>query len=109
MKRTVFVTIKAELDVDGQPESEITEDDIQNFFSETMYYFPPVSIQDDTIPDGGCRTIIADTNIIDLYYDQILAWVLDCTISGGRTIDKKMIEKLAIAEIKGIVPKIEDK
>lgn len=69
MTRTVFVTIKAELEVDGHPESEITEDDIQNFFSETMYNFPPVSIQDDTMPDGGCRTIIADTEMIDLRYE----------------------------------------
>ena len=69
MTRTVFVTIKAELEVDGHPESEITEDDIQNFFSETMYNFPPVSVQDDTTPDGGCRTIIADTDIIDLRYE----------------------------------------
>ena len=69
MTRTVFVTIKAELEVDGHPESEITEDDIQNFFSETMYVFPPVSVQDDTMPDGGCRTIIADTEMIDLCYE----------------------------------------
>lgn len=69
MTRTVFVTIKAELEVDGHPESEITEDDIQNFFSETMYNFPPVSIQDDTMPDSGCRTIIADTEMIDLRYE----------------------------------------
>ena len=74
MTRTVFVTIKAELEVDGHPESEITEDDIQNFFSETMYNFPPVSIQDDTMPDGGCRTIIADTEMIDLCYEQFLTW-----------------------------------
>ena len=74
MTRTVFVTIKAELEVDGHPESEITEDDIQNFFSETMYNFPPVSIQDDTMPDGGCRTIIADTEMIDLRYEQFLTW-----------------------------------
>lgn len=69
MTRTVFVTIKAELEVDGHPESEITEDDIQNFFSETMYNFPPVSIRDDTMPDGGCRTIVADTEMIDLRYE----------------------------------------
>lgn len=69
MTRTVFVTIKAELEVDRHPESEITEDDIQNFFSETMYNFPPVSVQGDTMPDGGCRTIIADTEMIELRYE----------------------------------------
>lgn len=69
MARTVFVTVKVELEVKGHPESEITEDDIQNFFSETMYDFPPVSVQDDTMPGGGCRTIAADTDIIDLYYE----------------------------------------
>ena len=69
MARTVFVTVKVELEVKGHPESEITEDDIQNFFSETMYDFPPVSVQDDTTPDGGCRAIIADTDIIDLRYE----------------------------------------
>ena len=69
MKRTVFVTIKAELEVKGCPESEITEEDIQNFFSETVYDFPPVSVQDDTTPDGGCRTIVADTELIELRYE----------------------------------------
>ena len=69
MARTVFITIKAELEVKGHPESEITEEDIQNFFSETMYDFPSVSVQDVTTTDSGCRTIIANTDIIDLCYE----------------------------------------
>ena len=103
MARTVFVTVKVELGVKGHPESEITEEDIQNFFSETMYDFPSVSMQDVTTADDGCRTIAADTEIIDLYYDQFLVWGLDCTISGSRTIGKEGIENLMIAEIKDIL------
>lgn len=69
MTRTVFITIKAEMQVADYHESEVTEDDIQNFFSNTLYDFPPVTDPEIVMPDGSGRTIIADTEIIKLDYE----------------------------------------